>query len=174
MEWFQSWINQIVLAVIICVIIELLLPENASKKYAKTVIGIYMLFSIFSPIANWIDQQEWENFSVNSVFQEYEETTQTSASLGEGGIENVYEKELEKSISKSLEEMGYQAGVIQIQIKKDGSYALEGLEIEDLEKIEPILEGMPVTEGEKNEIKQMLNESYGIDKEQITLKEKER
>ena len=84
------------------------------------------------------------------------------------------EKELEKSISKSLEEMGYQAGVIQIQIKKDGSYALEGLEIEDLEKIEPILEGMPVTEGEKNEIKQMLNESYGIDKEQITLKEKER
>ena len=97
MEWFQSWINQIVLAVIICVIIELLLPENASKKYAKTVIGIYMLFSIFSPIANWIDQQEWENFSVNSVFQEYEETTQTSASLGESGIENVYEKELEKS-----------------------------------------------------------------------------
>ena len=51
MEWFQDWINQIVLAVILCVLIELILPENASKKYVKTVIEIYLVFAIFSPIA---------------------------------------------------------------------------------------------------------------------------
>ena len=49
-EFFSTWAEQIVLAVIIATIIEMLLPNNKNKKYVQMIIGIYILFNIISPI----------------------------------------------------------------------------------------------------------------------------
>ena len=49
-QFLSSWAEQIVLAVIIATIIELILPQNRNKKYIQMVIGIYILFNIISPI----------------------------------------------------------------------------------------------------------------------------
>ena len=49
-QFLSSWAEQIVLAVIIATIIELILPQNKNKKYIQMVIGIYVLFNIISPI----------------------------------------------------------------------------------------------------------------------------
>ena len=49
-QFLSSWAEQIVLAVIIATIIELILPQNRNKKYIQMVIGIYVLFNIISPI----------------------------------------------------------------------------------------------------------------------------
>ena len=45
-QFLSSWAEQIVLAVIIATIIELILPQNRNKKYIQMVIGIYILFNI--------------------------------------------------------------------------------------------------------------------------------
>ena len=50
MEWVSGWIQGIIIAVIISTIIEMILPEGNSKKYIKVVIGVYILFSIVSPV----------------------------------------------------------------------------------------------------------------------------
>ena len=49
-NFMSSWAEQIVLAVIIATIIELILPKNKNTKYIKMVIGVYVLFNIISPI----------------------------------------------------------------------------------------------------------------------------
>ena len=55
-EFMSSWAEQIVLAVIVATIIELILPKNKNKKYIQMVIGIYVLFNIISPI--YLDELE--------------------------------------------------------------------------------------------------------------------
>ena len=50
MNFLSSWAEQIVLAVIIATIIELILPNSKNKKYIQMVIGIYIMFNIISPI----------------------------------------------------------------------------------------------------------------------------
>ena len=54
-QFLSSWAEQIVLAVIIATIIELILPQNRNKKYIQMVIGIYILFNIISPIIKYKD-----------------------------------------------------------------------------------------------------------------------
>lgn len=174
MTWFQDWINQIVLAVIICILIELILPENTSKKYVKVVIGIYMLFSVFSPIAKLIEGKEWENINLNNIFSDSIAVQETSSNISDSNIETIYLKELKENISKDLEEKGYQAENIEIKIEKNGTYALSSLTIENLEKIEPLLEGMPVSQGELHILTDFFTENYGISKENISLSRKER
>ena len=49
-SFLSSWTEQIVLAVVIAIIIELILPNNKNKKYIQMVIGDYVLFNIISPI----------------------------------------------------------------------------------------------------------------------------
>ena len=67
MNWISNWIQGIIIAVIIGTIIEMLLPEGNCKKYVKVVIGVYILFSIFSfsnilLVALTIEQQPKSSF----------------------------------------------------------------------------------------------------------------
>ena len=41
-EFFRSWCEGIIVAVIIAMLIEAILPEGNNKKYVKVVIGIYI------------------------------------------------------------------------------------------------------------------------------------
>ena len=45
-SFISSWAEQIVLAVVVATIIELILPKNKNKKYIQMVIGVYVLFNI--------------------------------------------------------------------------------------------------------------------------------
>ena len=65
MEWVSSWIQGIIIAVIISTIIEMILPEGNSKKYIKVVIGVYILFSIVSPVINKVTGT---SFQVSDIF----------------------------------------------------------------------------------------------------------
>lgn len=64
MNWISNWIQGIIIAVIIGTIIEMLLPEGNCKKYVKVVIGVYILFSIVSPVITKV-------LEVNLEYQTY-------------------------------------------------------------------------------------------------------
>ena len=49
MENFTNWAKAIVMAVIIVSVLEMLLPNNKTKKYVKMVMGIFILYNIISP-----------------------------------------------------------------------------------------------------------------------------
>lgn len=52
----SSWAEQLIIAVIIATILEIILPKGNSKKYIKTIIGIYILYTIISPVLNFISR----------------------------------------------------------------------------------------------------------------------
>ena len=49
-KYISSWAEGIIVAVIIASIIEMILPKGNTEKYIKTVIGIYILYTIISPV----------------------------------------------------------------------------------------------------------------------------
>ena len=51
----RGWCEGIIIAIIISVIIELLIPEGNNKKYVKVVVGIYIIFVTINPILKLID-----------------------------------------------------------------------------------------------------------------------
>ena len=48
-EFLSSWAKSLGLAIVIVSILEMLLPNNKTKKYIRMIMGIYILFSIISP-----------------------------------------------------------------------------------------------------------------------------
>lgn len=50
----SSWAEQVIIAMIIATIIEMILPKGNSKKYIKMIIGIYILYTIISPVITLI------------------------------------------------------------------------------------------------------------------------
>ena len=70
-NFMSSWAEQIILAVIIATIIEMILPKNKNQKYIQMVIGIYVLFNIISPIMKSkeffsIEKYDSENYQTKS------------------------------------------------------------------------------------------------------------
>ena len=57
-SFISSWTQGIIVSVIIASIIEMILPDGNSKKYVKVVIGVFILFSIVSPVINKFTKKE--------------------------------------------------------------------------------------------------------------------
>ena len=49
-SFISSWTQGIIVSVIIASIIEMILPDGNCQKYVKVVIGVFILFSIVSPV----------------------------------------------------------------------------------------------------------------------------
>lgn len=106
-EFFSSWAKGIGVTVVIISIIEMLLPNNNSKKYIRMVLGIYLIFNIVSPVIKNKDILNVNNINLNetTISTSSEEVDQTSMNKR---IKKIYEQELEKDITKKLKEKGYE------------------------------------------------------------------
>ncbi len=104
-QFLSSWAEQIVLAVIIATIIELILPQNRNKKYIQMVIGIYILFNIISPI---IKNKDTILTSSDYDLEKYESSsnyTIDQSSMDER-IEKIYLEELENTTISKFQTAG--------------------------------------------------------------------
>lgn len=104
-DFISEWAEQVVLAVIMATILEMLLPQNKSRKYIKMVIGIYILFCIISPFI-----KESNSFSIDNIdlFENYiEEKEEVNQESMDKRLQELYLEELEKNITKKAEENGY-------------------------------------------------------------------
>ena len=72
-DFISMWAKQIVVAVIIATVIEMLIPNGSSKKYIKTIIGIFVLFNIITPIINKFSNG---SIDINSIINLDEYTKQ--------------------------------------------------------------------------------------------------
>lgn len=107
-EFLSSWVKGLGLAIVVISILEMLLPNNKTKKYIRMVMGIYVLFTIISPFVS-----NKELFNINNINLEDYTTAQASTNLDQSSmnerIEELYIEELEKDIIKKLKEKGYEA-----------------------------------------------------------------
>ena len=161
-EFLSSWAKGLGLAIVVVSILEMILPNNKTKKYIRMVMGVYILFTIISPFIKnkqTIDVSNFEIEKYNNYLSTSEKTTHTSM---DKRIEELYIDKLEKDISKKVKEQGYdilnceveaklndseensEISKIKLQVKKNESnkvndkLTLENKVVEEIQKIRPI------------------------------------
>ena len=106
-EFLSAWAKSIGLAIIIISILEMLLPNNKTKKYVRMVFGIYIIFNIISPFIKNKDILDVSTYD----FHEYSNYITNQSSINESSmdsrIEQIYIEELEKDITKKVNDLGY-------------------------------------------------------------------
>lgn len=133
MNWISNWIQGIIIAVIIGTIIEMLLPEGNCKKYVKVVIGVYILFSIISPVITEVTGSEFrvsDIYDINSYIEASTKSTQDYAEINkENQIKQIYETNLKKDMKQKIEEKGYKVKSIFLELANDEQYTLKKINI---------------------------------------------
>lgn len=117
-EFISSWASEVIVSVIIATILEIVLPEGNNKKYIKTVIGVYILFSIISPVISKFSNEEIkiENiFNLDSTLSQ--NTIEVDSINTTISIEKTYITKLKQDITKNVEEKGYEVNDIEVKVE---------------------------------------------------------
>ena len=188
-EIINSWAQKIIIVVIICTIIEMILPEGKNKKYIKTVIGIYVVFTIISPIISKINNNN--TLDLNKYFKtENNITVETSSPVVDTNeyIEEVYKEKLKTDIKTKIEAMNYTVKNIDLEIETEDeetygtilklNLSISQQEQEDkqnniqIEKIvigEEKKEESNISDKEKEKIKQYISSIYYVSENNVII-----
>lgn len=134
-EWLSGWSQAIVIAVIIATIIEMILPEGSSKKYIKVVIGVYILFTIISPVITKFtgktlavsDLLELDTY-INEV-KEKEISQNLLQENNSASIREIYIGNLKADIQNKLKGKGYIVTKVILEVGNDENYTLHKISL---------------------------------------------
>ena len=115
-ENLSSWAKGITLAVIVVSILEMLLPNNKTKKYIKMVMGVFILFNIISPFINAKDLKNLNEIDASKYVNENNKNYVDQKSMDER-LEELYIEEIEKDIIKKVEKKGYKVSMCKVDAK---------------------------------------------------------
>lgn len=165
----RGWCEGIIIAIIISVIIELLIPEGNNKKYVKVVVGVYIIFVTINPILKLIDY----DFTFENIFDL--ETQEASINL-DTDIKDVYILGIEETVKKEIEDLGYNVNSVIVRVDKNYEN-IESIEISVTEKegntinVDPVIIGDNIKPKIKyDDITKFLVENYLVDKEKIIFR----
>jgi len=194
--WFNSWAQGIILAVIIVTILEMILPEGKNKKYIKIVMGVYITFTIISPI---ISKVTGSNFYIDvSKYQALIEgnnvqSTNSAQNINNQSIENLYLNTIKTDIKDVLNKEGYEGKKVDItaninveeekaDIYKIDIEATKKANDNSIKKVNKIVigndtenneeENNNLSNGEIKKLKKTLADKYEIEEEKIYINRK--
>ena len=148
----NSWCGQIIIAVVVTIIIQMILPDGKNKKYVEVVGSLYILYVILNPILN-IDK----NVSIIDI-----KSTIAGVSSGsyvsQDDIAKSYILGLQNDLKEKIEKLGYEPDYIQFYITPDYS---------TIAKIEVKMKMGTQYDSEK--IINLILENFNIDKENILI-----
>lgn len=193
----NSWAQGIILAIIIATIIEIILPEGNNKKYVKTIIGIYILFVMISPLISS------NKLNINTIIQET--TTQIDEYKTEDltletnqYIQETYISKIEQDVKDKVKKLNYNVILLKLDIEttseenygeiksmnikvskiKDEEQNIENNTVQKIDNVEisiskekVVKEENELTDNEIEEIKEYLKNEYGVQKDKIYINE---
>ena len=134
-NFLSSWVKNLCLALIVVSILEMLLPNNKTKKYIKMVMGLYVLFSIIAP---FVENKDELKVDVENLYGQYkvqtsEVTDKTDQTSMDNRLNELYKQKLEKDIIQKVNDGGYEVEIV--EYLEDYSN-VENLTEEELQKSE--------------------------------------
>lgn len=170
-EWISNWAEGIIVAVIIGTIIEMLLPQGNSKKYIKVVIGIYVLFTIVSPVITKVtgkDIKISDILDLKKYVEETEETVKIQNTIQDqntNNIKDIYLDKIKGDMKEKISKKGYNVNNIQIELSNDDNYKILCILLE--------IEKNNEDGSEKNTEQNKIKEVESINKIEISIGEEE-
>lgn len=125
------WAQGIIIAVIIATIIEMLLPNNSNSKYVKVVIGMFVLFTIISPVINKFKNNNKELIIADDYIKNSNNKSVETSNINlsnENTIKRMYEENLKVDIKSKVNQKGYSTGDVNLEILDNGEYTLNKIE----------------------------------------------
>ncbi len=190
-SWFNGWAKGIVLAVVIVTILEMILPDTKNKKYIKIVMGVYVTFTIISPIISkltgnnfTIDVSKYDSFNNSNNVQ----SVNNIKNINNQSIQNLYLNTIKTDIQEELNTEGYTATKIDItadiniekeeaKIHKINLEAYKNIDENKVKKVNKVEIGAKeekqdnnvLSDGEIHKLKEIINKKYEIEKEKIFI-----
>lgn len=190
MEALKGWILTICSGLFFTIAVEMILPSNGMKKYAKFVLGLILMMIIINPLIKFFNN----GFDVNAYaskaaqylneknpkdnLSEYKEKNiQNTANVFKVNLETACEKKLKEKYPKEK----YKASV---QVKYDKeienfiiehvNIGAQDLTVEKVEKVEiktssNFGDNKKIESEEERKIKEYLSEELKISKENISI-----
>ena len=125
-ETISNWAGELVVAMIVTTLIEMLLPDNKTKKYVKTLIGTYIVFCIISPFINQSDIFSFEN--IEKELETYTNQVQIQKQANsEISMESLYIEEFRKDVIENVEKLGYEVKKCEVDIEIDATKENAGI-----------------------------------------------
>lgn len=150
----RAWCEELIIAIILCIIIECLIPNGNNKKYAKVIIGIFIMFITINPALTLLNNEF--DFGEMSKFQ-YEETVSSI----EYDMKDIYIIGIEETIKKEIIDLGYEVNKIEIKL----DYNCENINEVKIE----ILKNENRDSIETTNILKMLNEKYLVKENNVFI-----
>ena len=194
MNWISGWIQGIIIAVIIGTIIEMLLLDGNCKKYVKVVIGVYILFSIVSPVITKVTGNEFrvsDIYDINTYIEVSAKSSQENIENNQQNqIKQVYITNLKNDMKQKIQEKGYSVKSLTLEISNDEQYTLKKIfaqvskrkneendEVKGVNEInitisnttENIEEDISISTKEQNDLKAYLSGIYNLEKKNINI-----
>ena len=148
----------------------MLLPEGNSKKYIKVVIGIYVLFTIVSPLVTKFNGKKIEVSDVLDLDKYVEKAGKTTdlqniiQSDNDNNIKSIYIEGIKGDMKEKIKTKGYNTNSIDVDISDDDNYKIVSI-ILNITKIQDESENVI----QKNEIEPVKN----VNKIEINIGEEE-
>ena len=187
-NFLSSWVKNLSLALIIISLLEMILPNNKTKKYVKMIMGLYILFSIISPFVENSSKFNLNNIDIVSYTEGVKSTSGITEEVDQTSMDNrlnqIYKEELEKDITQKVEEIGYEverckvtahisqsdSGIEKITLKigkkivqeEDTSNTVENkivTEIQKIQKVDISVSGNKIDEEEQQEESTVINKT---------------
>ena len=188
----SSWVQGIILAIIIGSIIQMILPENKNKKYIKLVIGVYILFYIINPVVG--QQLNLNEFSLDEYMNISTEENNEETNIYDNAVKETFKNKVVYNIKSQLNSKGYESNNIKVEIddkcnilkiviseiyensEKDSEKNNEETQIV-VNKVDTSINSVDITEkkvegmafGDKNELIDYLSSNYQINKKNIII-----
>lgn len=159
-NFLSSWAEQVILAVIIATILELILPNSKNKKYVQMVIGVYVLFNIILPI---IKNKEKLVFSEIDLDKYITTSTKVEQSSMDARLEKIYLDELENNIKSKFKNAGIEIIKCTIDAELDTTKKNAGIHSIDV-KVKNVDDEKKISK-----IKQEIIEEYEISEDKIKI-----
>lgn len=195
-SFISTWLKDIVVLFILISIAELIMPKGNMKKYINMVIGLLIIFTIISPFAkllklNFNLEQTVFNYSKENIFESKENNGLSIQQ--EEQIKKIYKEKISNEISELIEEKtDYKVLDIVVGIiEKEESYGeidyldiVIGKETQTTSKSKIYVEKVKsveinsgpkennVPDGEYEELKELISNSYLVAKDRIIIGEK--
>lgn len=137
MEFLNTWLQGIIVAVVIASIIQMILPNGNNKKYIKVVLGVYVVFQIITPVINKFFNSDFEVSSLIDIdkYTKKMETYEVSSKntdinkTNEDSIKQIYITNLKKDIKTKLEDKDYLIKDVEVQAENNENYDIKSLVI---------------------------------------------
>lgn len=167
-ENFKSYINTLLCLGIFITILQLIIPKNKSRKYIYSLIGIIMIITIISPVANLLKNENIEE-GINQVLANIDEfkldesiSDESYKEANDSTIKNQVILVMKEDIKSKLIERNVKVKDIQIYLENDYNIKKINVEVENLNDNSVLFSDL-------NSVIKYINEEYQIDYSKIEV-----